>query len=280
MIGIPSPESANPLLVPLAGHELGHSIWRKDSPSLQTTWEPKVRIAVLAEITARWTTFQQAFNVTMTPMQFLKNVGTMRATWLPSLTLAQRQVEETFCDFLGLRIFGWSYLEAFSYLLSPGQPSARPTMYPPMLERIDNLITASASYGVTPSPGYRDRFNPPAPLSHSAAETMQLEIADAARQRLITDLIQEADRVFVASCVTPCSEDEKDLIYERYKLVVPREKCKCIGGILNAAWKAYRDNTLWQDNPQIAAKKDLVLKELVLKNLELFEIEQILKEQP
>ncbi len=109
---------------------------------------------------------------------------------------------------------------------------------------------------------------------------MQLEIADAARQRLITDLIAEAQRVFTASGVTACADGERDLIYERYKLVVPREKCKCIADILNAAWKAYRDSTLWQDNPQIAEKKDLVLKELVLKNLELFEIEQILKEQP
>jgi hypothetical protein len=194
--------------------------------------------------------------------------------------LAQRQVEETFCDFLGLRIFGWSYLEAFSYLLSPGQPGSRPTTYPPMPDRIDNLITASASYGVAPTAGYRDRFNPSAPLALPPAETMQLEIADAARQRLVKDLIDEAQQVFTASGVTPGTDGERDLIYERYKLVVPREKCKCIADILNAAWKAYRDDSLWQDNPQIAKKKDLVLKELVLKNLELFEIEQILQETP
>jgi hypothetical protein len=280
MIGIPSPESANPLLVPLAGHELGHSIWRKDSPPLQATWEPKVRMAVIAEIIARWSAFSAAFNLTMSQTQFLTNVGMMRATWFPSLTLAQRQVEETFCDFLGLRIFGWSYLEAFSYLLSPGQPGSRPTIYPPMPDRIDNLIAASASFGVTPSAGYRDRFNPSAPLVLPPSEAMQLEIADAARQRLIAGLIAEAQGVFTASSVTPCTDGERDLIYERYKLVVPREKCKGIPDILNAAWKAYRDDSLWQDNPQISQKKDLVLKELVLKNLELFEIEQILQETP
>src|SRR5262245_59221134 len=49
MIGIPAPESANPLVVPLAGHELGHSVWGKDNQALQKAWEPRVRQAVVAE---------------------------------------------------------------------------------------------------------------------------------------------------------------------------------------------------------------------------------------
>jgi hypothetical protein len=279
MIGIPSPESANPLLVPLAGHELGHSVWRKDNPSLQTTWEPRVRQAVLAEVAARWSTFSAAFNLTITQAQLASNVGAM-AAWLPSFNLALRQVEETFCDFLGLRIFGWAYLEAFSYLLSPGSPGARPTTYPAMPDRINNLLTASQTYGVTPSAGYRDRFTPPPPPLLSPVDILRLQIADAARQRLINDLIAEAQQVITASRVTMPTDAERDLTYDRFKLVVPREKCKCIADILNGAWKAFRDPLLWQDNPQIAEKRDLVLKELVLKNLELFEIEQILKESP
>ena len=39
LIGLPAPESSNPLLVPLAGHELGHSLWSKlDS---QGSWNRK-----------------------------------------------------------------------------------------------------------------------------------------------------------------------------------------------------------------------------------------------
>lgn len=109
---------------------------------------------------------------------------------------------------------------------------------------------------------------------------LRLEIADAARQRLINALIAEAQQVVTTSGVTMPTDTERDLTYDRFKLVVPREKCKCIADILTGAWKAFRDPLLWQDNPQIATKRDLVLKELVLKNLELFEIEQILKESP
>ena len=67
-----------------------------------------------------------------------------------------------------------------------------------------------------------------------------------------------------------------DRIYVRFKLVVPAEKCLCLADILNAAWKAFRDTTFWQGDPQIGDKKDEVLKELVLKNIELFEIQEIL----
>ena len=31
LIGLPAPESSNPLLLPLAGHELGHSLWRANN---------------------------------------------------------------------------------------------------------------------------------------------------------------------------------------------------------------------------------------------------------
>ena len=65
-------------------------------------------------------------------------------------------------------------------------------------------------------------------------------------------------------------------IYARFKLIVPAEKCLCLADILNAAWMAFRDDTFWQNEPQIGTKKDEILKELVLKNIELFEIQEIL----
>lgn len=278
LIGIPSPESANPLLVPLAGHELGHSVWRQDNQAVQRTWEPRIRQAVIAEITANWAAFTTAFQLNITQTQFLTNVGALAAMWYPSLRLASRQVEETFCDLLGLRLFGRAYLEAFAYLLSPGPPGARPTIYPAITDRVDNLLLASQTYAVTPDPHYRDQFNPPVLPSMSPLEALCLQLADAARQRLVNDLITAASQAVAASGVTLPSDAERDLTYERFKLVAPREKCPCIADILNAGWRAFRDEQFWKDIPQITEKKDSVLKELVLKNLELFEIEQILKE--
>ena len=200
--------------------------------------------------------------------------------WYQSLAWALRQAEETFCDFLGLRIFGWSYLEAFAYLLSPGVPGPRSTVYPAMLNRIDNLLGAAQTYGVVPSASYKDQFDDSGLLPLSVEDQFRLEIADQALSQLVNGLVQEANQVVTTSGITTSTDAERDAIYGRFKLVVPREKCNCVADILNAAWRAFSDDQFWRDNAQIAAKKDAVLKELVLKNIELFEIEQILKEAP
>jgi len=48
LIGFPAPESSNPLLVPLAGHELGHSVWTAQEFSKK--FETKVENCVLNEL--------------------------------------------------------------------------------------------------------------------------------------------------------------------------------------------------------------------------------------
>jgi hypothetical protein len=173
-------------------------------------------------------------------------------------------------------VFGTSYLEAFAYLLAPTVPGERSHVYPNTLARIDNLIAASGTFAVAVPPGYRDLFedNPNPPLS--VADVFRLSVADEALRNNVSRIIQEAEGVATASGIPATTAAQVNRIYERYKLVIPAEDCECIADILNAAWMAFRDDTLWQDNTQIAAKKDEVLKELVLKNIEVFEIEQIL----
>ncbi|MGI0025197.1 MAG: hypothetical protein ACREA4_08640, partial [Nitrososphaera sp.] len=59
MIGLPAPESANPLLFPLAGHELGHSVWAK--LDLSDSLKFKVTEEVISVIKQRWTDYQEVF---------------------------------------------------------------------------------------------------------------------------------------------------------------------------------------------------------------------------
>ena len=228
LIGIPSPESSNPLLVPLAGHELGHSVWLKDNSALLHKWEPLVRAEVIAAIKARWAEFTTTFpSLGITPAQLLTNVNAMEA-WYLSEQWALLQAEESFCDFLGLRIFGWAYLEAFAYLLSPGVPGSRSTDYPTMLVRIENLLKAATVYGVAPSPNYKDQFEDSGPIALLDEDTFRLEIADDALTRLVDRLIKEADDVVKASSIANWSDAEQNKIIERLKFVVPCEECKCL----------------------------------------------------
>jgi hypothetical protein len=277
LIGIPTSESSNPLLLPLAGHELGHSVWLANSAAVQAAIQPLVVAEILAVIRTRWVEYQQAFpSLAITPAQLDTSVDAIE-TWVNAARWAFEQAEEVFCDCLGLRLFGAGYLEAFAYLLAPGIPGERSLVYPRMLDRIAYLEIASGIYHVTVPPDYCDQFDDDALPSLSRSDQFLLSVADKAVRNTLASIIQQADHIVTASGLPATSSGQVARIFARLKLVVPAEKCACLADILNAAWMAFRDDTFWQDSPQIAAKKDEVLKELVLKNIELFEIEQILE---
>src|SRR5947209_6509229 len=59
LIGLPAPESANPLLVPLAGHELGHSVWEAEGFFKQ--YQKAMEAGVLEELRKRWTEYHDLY---------------------------------------------------------------------------------------------------------------------------------------------------------------------------------------------------------------------------
>lgn len=112
------------------------------------------------------------------------------------------------------------------------------------------------------------------------ADKYRLKVADNVLDGLVTTLCSKADELVAACRCAKRDTGEVDKIVARFRLVVPASNCKTLADILDAAWIAYSDDTLWSDIPQIARQKQLVLLELVLKNIEIFEVEQILKEIP
>lgn len=116
-IGLPAPESANPLLLPLAGHELGHSVWARYK--LSQTILAQVESEVVKAITASFAEYQRIFGSHVKQMDLTTDLFAIE-TWRLAKKLCLSQAEETFCDLIGLRIFGASYLHAFAYLMAPG----------------------------------------------------------------------------------------------------------------------------------------------------------------
>jgi hypothetical protein len=130
LIGLPAPESSNPLLIPLAGHELGHSVWSMNGRTVDNAISPVVRQQVIAVIQQRWAEFTTHFaGLGITQAQVATSLAAI-ARWDRAAAWGQKQAEETFCDCLGLRLFGASYLEAFAYLLAPCVPGERSLVYP------------------------------------------------------------------------------------------------------------------------------------------------------
>ena len=121
LIGLPAPESSNPFLLPLAGHELGHSAWPRYG--LSRKMEKAIETAVIEEIKSRW----EKDCETYFHGHKIDEVGTdllARPMWKPAWDWALRQCEEHFCDFFGLRLFGEAYLHAFAFVGASTEGSA------------------------------------------------------------------------------------------------------------------------------------------------------------
>lgn len=274
LIGLPAHESDNPLLLPLAGHELGHSIWA--TQDLSSTFGATIVAKVVADIKQSWAKYHDLFPDVASPAILETDIFAQQ-TWSPAADWGMRQAEETFCDFVGLRIFGESYLHAFAYLLAPKYQGVRSMLYPNLVKRVENFIKAAAGYGVAVPAGYRNEFEDLlSPNSFDRQQTFLLSLADAAASSVTDALMAEAKTIIDASVKNPCSEAKVTEVLKDFQAVAPAISAGCLANILNAGWRAFHDGELWKDIHQIQSKEK-TLKELMLKSIEVFEYEQLLK---
>lgn len=279
LVGLPAPESSNPLLVPLFGHELGHVIWERKEMELEV--RHKLHDKIFEIIREQWLDFQEVFHEHReTSPDNIEDNSAISEDLTLSLELALRQAEESFSDFVGLYLFSNSFLHAFAYLISPGPPFARDVEYPHMKTRVKNLLNAAANYKMAIPFGYESLFEESINPKMTAADEFCLILAELALDRIINDLITKAKGIIVSSVFKKPSKKptkkEQERILKMLRKVVPATDCNTLPDILNAAWKAYEDSHLWEDIPHVMKKKDSVLKDLILKNIEVFEIEQIM----
>jgi hypothetical protein len=269
LIGLPAPESANPLLLPLAGHELGHSVWV--SQTFSAKYEKQIQDLVLQEITEkRWKDYKDLYPG-FTKYHYLNNDIVARPIWLTVYTWTLLQTEEIFCDFFGIRLFSESYLHAFEYLLSPGFAGIRSVRYPNIARRVLYLTAAAKDMGTEVSPNFKESFiaesEPQEPTTNLLVST-----ADAVSVTLIPELI-ELTQEFAKSQNVPLRDVKKVAeIREGLNKVIPTAKACSLTDILNAGWACYLDPDLWKNVTQIENEdRDRVLKDLILKSLEVTE---------
>lgn len=276
LIGLPAPESSNPFLIPLYGHELGHLVWIKNK--IGTEMRPQLIKNIVGIIRTRWSDYQKVFPhyEEIKPEEIENNLFAID-DWTPASQWALRQAEESFCDFVGLCVFGPSFLHAFAYLVSPSLSRVRSVNYPNTKVRVTNLLRAAEYFKINKPSGYKSLFEDSNYPTMTEADRFRLSVADAALEAVVVNLIDRVKIIVDSSSLEKPSKDEEDRIYERLRKVVPGENCRTLPDILNAAWRAYEDPGLWEHIPQIREKKDSVLKNVVLKNIEVFEIEQILR---
>lgn len=134
MIGTPATEAGNPLLIPLAGHEIGHSAWRVFACA------PRYADTVTARVAAELESNRKARDqlISNSPMGELD----LARVTDQCAKHVMNQLEEVFCDLFGLYLFGSSYVAAFDYLLGPGGAD-RDLDYPSDSQRIAFIVDAA-----------------------------------------------------------------------------------------------------------------------------------------
>jgi len=275
LIGLPAPESSNPLLLPLAGHELGHAVWESERLSGNIRdLSGKIETGVLDVLTDKLWEDYHKINPQFKKEQ-LRNGDLFAArTWMPAFTWALLQVEEIFCDFIGLRLFAESFLHAFEYLISPGiADEPRSGGYPNLQRRVSHLVKAANSKGVLVPIDFESGFIAQKEPSDPGTKLL-VSAADFVSDSLIPSLIDKAWEFVDSKSVPMRNVDKVSHISEEFrKKIVPTTISQSFTDLLNAGWACYMDRKLWDNFPQIMQKdRDRILGDLILKSMEVSEI--------
>jgi len=277
LIGFPAPESSNPLVIPLAGHELGHLLWLRRM--IEPQFDQEIQKEIFNFFNMHWDDYEKHFqpekiedSQRLVEYSSIYNKMTVVYNW------AILQAEESFCDFVGVMLFRLSYLHAFAYLFSPLFSGERPLEYPNHKIRAENLVSAANEYGIECPEAYGAMFEDfPIPSWLTDQDKFLLEAADHALKQVLPKLKEKA-RELVTDAGLAAQEDvteKEDEVIERFKCFAPAEGAGGIANILNAAWWAYDNLEKFWDDPSLEIqKREEILKHLVLKSIEIMEIEQ------
>jgi hypothetical protein len=273
LIGLPAAESGNPLLVPLAGHELGHATWH--ALGLKSKFSSTLKDSIFENVEARWGEFRHIFPTSLADLRTNLIANNSISTFHISSLL---QAEETFCDFLGIRIFAESYFYAYAYLISPGFARRRGLVYPKELVRVNNMIAAANEFGMQTSV--------PANFALSFLDSLDLLVpderllmsaADYALNKIAKELAKEVDSIAAKANIPGRSEENIARSYEDFKMLVPASGTNALADIINAGYRAYHDDLLWNDRKELHGRRRSILFDVILKSIEVLEIEAILR---
>ncbi len=262
LIGLPASESENPLLVPLSGHELGHTTWQRRK--LRVAFDETIRQKIEELAKDQKSKYQELFDSGDPGDLFAQQ------NLAPAHSWAIRQVEESFCDFLGVRIFAESYLFAFAYLLSPGGGMRSP-LYPSLKDRAVNLVKVSEKLEFEPPSGFSEWFPVEDQPTVNEKESFLLELADSAYASVVEELIKKANEIANSAGVPMRSDKKIATVMEAFELLTPASGIGDLTNILNAAWQVFDKQDMWQE---VVEDRVETLTELVLKSIEILEFEE------
>ena len=266
VIGLPASEGSNALVLPAVGHELGHSLWRKYK--LENDFKSKIEVEVNKAIKRKKKKF-----VSYYPLDQKTNDLSAKGKHGrdEAVEYGLLQLQEFFCDFVGLCIFGEAYLDSFDYLLSPSQSKERDPQYPSVKERARALSRNMAPIRLPPKRTFANRFaTQTTPFDEWEPAHIHLILADVAAKAISNKAAKKAFSLCRARGIQPPKSSEAQRIRREFERGMPTEKATGLTAIVGAAWLAFKSKKFLPDAAD--QKRMAYLNELTMKSIEILEL--------
>ncbi|MGP7984857.1 hypothetical protein [Rhodoblastus sp.] len=272
-IGLPASECSNLLIFPLAGHELGHSVWR------QIGLESEFYADVFKRVSDTHTLNLSRFGrVEPRYKKDLLDKDPVAESIANSTAIALAHCEEVFCDLFGLALFGQSYILAFAYILSPGLGSERDMDYPTHMKRAEILVKyAEQKMRISSQQGFPLQFRQEEAKWTPRAQ-FDVDIAEKATIDVVDSIWTKVDKLVKAAKVKRPDAAHSNAIVDSFRENIPHADPKSLGNIINASWLRF-DEIVSKNGSfdEISYKLDR-LNEMGLKTVEALEYRRRVKE--
>lgn len=265
LIGLPASEAASALLLPIAGHELGHAVWRNlgIGGSVATTLQYRCDELYTNDMP----NFKKVFSDYNERDIVSRDI--LPTAIAESVDYGVRQAEEIFCDLFAYAIFGASYLQAFAYIVAPGS-GVRDPKYPLHATRISVVSKMAAAEGIS-LPSYSElNFATEARQGDSRhrfilqkAEDGVTAITEAIWKRVL-EIVEQAK--VQRPSPTSAMRHLKELT-----IGIPAHAPACLGDIVNAGWLRYGEILRSVPSPARVSEELDNLNEMLLKTVEVLE---------
>ena len=270
LIGMPASEAGSAFLLPLAGHELGHAVWRNRGihatmhKSLQTILNTAYHSARTSGEFGKLFPYYKEDDI-ITREQFPNAIAA-------SVEYAVFQAEEIFCDLFAYAIFGESYVYAFSYILAPNHGAARRSKYPTYSTRLSAIRSIAHKEGfMVPDDAGLD-FEKELDFS-DPIEQFLVRMAEDSVSGIFTDLWDRAMEVLTDGGVKRPLEQEAKMFLNGFRKGVPANMPTCLGSIVIAGWRCFQELQKAKIKPETLTHELDVLNELLLKSIEVLEFQ-------
>ena len=259
-ISMPAAEAGNPLLLPLAGHELGHPCWGGSD------WSKRAAGLIVQEYGRMRSEPGSTLVQEADPQRAREFAEEM-------MDLCLFQLEEIFCDALGVALFAESFPCAFAYLLS-FRSGQRAKTYPATWLRAEMIRVACRRCGAVVPDLFEAEYSkctPPASIQGPLRDASAT--ADLIAARLAEQVVDWAVEHAARSTDTRPNKQAVDNIASAFDVGVPASGAHQLVDIISAAWRfsSTRVDAGWM--PSLTREeRRLLLHDLTLKTIETSEI--------